>query len=230
MDKKSTYLIIGNIRSKWDRIDHLRYISKKLNSNFEIGLNIYDNYIVWLYEANGYLGSPHSSFEDKNYFYAIDFLANKLAHHESLSEFKELYLLFNEFWFDKYESEKRLLVKSNLKENRLLFTVQNLEIDAKEDRFFNYKVPSKLDRNIKYHITIEADHEKSNSPTFTVGVFNWRKKEFIVRSDILLNKEQIKFEFLIDHDDDRNQLLIFPGLHGQCVNKKLFIKKLNIFI
>lgn len=227
--KSTSFIIIGNVRSKWDREDHLKYLANKLNLSLEIGLNHFDNLLVWLYEANGYLGNPHSSFEDRNLFYSIDFIANRLVCRKSIEEFKELYLLFNEFWFDKYEYERKLLPESILQESERRLSLQNIDINSLDDRCFNYRVPIKILRNKNYHIIIDLSLEKCATKSFTIGVVNWKKKVFVSRLDVILNKPKMHFNLLIDHDDVNNRLLIFSGIHGKCQNTRLYIENLEIY-
>lgn len=185
--------------------------------------------LVWLYEANGYLGNPHSSFEDRNLFYSIDFIANRLVCRKSIEEFNELYLLFNDFWFDKYEYDRKLLPESILQESERRLSLQNIDINSLDDRCFNYRVPIKILRNKNYHIIIDLSLEKCATKSFTIGVVNWKKKVFLSRLDVILNIPKMHFNLLIDHDDVNNRLLIFSGIHGKCQNTRIYIENLEIY-
>ncbi len=225
-NNKSKYIIIGNIRSKWDRQDHLIYLANKIGKEISVGLNQFNNLIVWIYEANGYLGSPHSSFEDKTLFWPIYFLISlQNSKLNNIEKYKNLYSLFNEIWFDKYEEQKKLICTDGIVQEDPIYEAYNFTIDAKDDRWFNYKLPISLEKNIQYRLELDLIPHRHY---FTIGIFDWKNKKFRVRKDVKCFGS-LYIEFSLQSSDDKTELLIFPGIHGECNNKKLYIKRLRVF-
>ena len=95
------YIIIENCLSRWDYDDHLLYLCDKTGIHPVLGIERFNNILTWLYEAPG--RKPHVAFEDRNLFFAIDFLVELFKNNENLERYKPLYQLFGEFWYEKYK-------------------------------------------------------------------------------------------------------------------------------
>lgn len=227
-NKESKFLIIGNIRSRWDREDHIKYLSRKLNTKFRLGLNCFDNFVIWLYEANGYLNNAHSSFEDRNLFKTIEFLVTAIKEKLTISNFQDLYLLFNEFWFEKYEFDQKLLSHESLEEYNLIYQNKDIKIHSKDDKYVNFDVPIELIKGKEYQIEIEMDLKHSTTSKLTIGVFDWTNRKFVIRESFD-NKENLIISLKLRDANPKCRLLIFPGLHGQCNGEVLFINSLKIY-
>ena len=227
-NKRSRFLIIGNIRSRWDREDHIKYLSLKLKKKFNLGLNSLDNLLVWIYEANGYLNNPHSSFEDRNLFKAIEFIVTAQRYNFEISNFENLYLLFNEFWYEKYESDKRVLIMNELSKLNLIYNTEKIKIHSKIDKYVNFNIPVELEGNKEYILEIQTDLEHSTSTKVTIAVFDWQKREFVLK-ELFDVQDAFTCKIKLKDANPKCRLLIFPGLHGECNGEVLFIKELKLY-
>lgn len=105
---KVKFILMENCRSKWDIEDHLKYLCDKTGISPVYGISQFGNIVTWLYDAPPVLAkTAHTAFENKNIFYAVDFLAGLVRGGEDLEKYKPLYLLFNEFWYDIYNPPTR---------------------------------------------------------------------------------------------------------------------------
>ncbi|MDE7363235.1 MAG: hypothetical protein K2N38_15035 [Oscillospiraceae bacterium] len=84
--------------------DHFKYLCDKTGISPVYGLSQFGNIVTWLYDAPSiFARGSHGALENKNIFYAVDFLAGLVKSGEDLEKYKPLYLLFNEFWHDIYD-------------------------------------------------------------------------------------------------------------------------------
>lgn len=97
------FILIENVRSRWDINDHLLYLCNYFDISASYGISQYKNITTWVYDAPAiFQKNSHICFENKNIFYAIDFLSFLVRNGNDIDEYKPLYLLFNEFWYDIY--------------------------------------------------------------------------------------------------------------------------------
>ncbi len=119
--KDVRFILIENCRSPWDLNDHLKYLAGKMNIQPTYGISQFSNMIIWIYDAkSGRTNSPHSAFENKNLFYAIDFLAKLVSEHKDIERYKPLFLLFNEIWYDFYDEKNNEERKITISPNEML--------------------------------------------------------------------------------------------------------------
>ncbi len=102
--KDVIFILLENSCSSWDINDHLLYLCNILKCPPpEYGISQFGNITTWIYDAPANIQrNAHICFENKNIFYAIDFLTGLVRGNEDVEKYKPLYLLFNEFWHDIY--------------------------------------------------------------------------------------------------------------------------------
>ena len=236
------FILIENCRSKWDFNDHLKYLCKKLEIKPCYGVSKHNNIYTYLYEAWG--ENPHKSFEDRNLFFAIDFLITLASVNADVEQYQSLYLLFNEFWYDLYEiknsklfpkefSELQIsLIKSNvlnLNVMREILNIEEIEIISGNDKYKNYEF-RKFSANTTYYISIECVLSM-NVESLDIGLFDYTKKNFINKQRVQINNK-IEYAFSIGASNTiiTNNLAfcIFVGKHGETQGKEIKIKGLVI--
>lgn len=104
---------------------HLRY-----------GLNVYDNVLIWLYDAPG-APSAHTSFETRYIFGIIDHIAHKFRTSDKffIEKYQPLALVVNEAWHDIYNYKSIINGINNLPHDNICFpasyTDSNFELERK---------------------------------------------------------------------------------------------------
>ncbi len=230
------FILIENCRSKWDFRDHLGYLSKKLQITPEYGISKFNNIYIWIYDAMG--KSPHTSFEDKNLFFAVNFLTEIARDNEEVQQYKSLFLLFNEIWHDLYTKTKNKEIKEcnvevvnsdiiDRKKFSLFKVITDISIIASEDKYNNYCL-KEIKNNTAYVIDIMGTSSSAKINKFTVGLYDFSDKKFLFRRELKLNKDE-SICFTIGTIKNRIGLCLFSGEHGFTQNKDLKIEKLNIY-
>lgn len=231
-NKQAKFIIIGNVRSDWDRQDHLKFLERKINAKFKIGINGIDNLVVWLYEANGFITNPHSCFEDRNLFYLIDLLIEKLHSDNNSSQlegYQDFFLLMNEFWFEKYEQEKKLITTNKLIKRNSITSSKFVKIGGRErDRYAKYKLNEPIKSNVDYCLFLDIDIIKTSTKNFTVAIFDWRSRSFLLKEEFDVASE-LCICFRINSPRARPQLFLYPGRHGSCNGQTLYINKMQLY-
>lgn len=99
------HVLIINLRSEMDMLQ-VKKISEALNFQVKYGINVYDNLIIWIYDADL---SPFKDAHSVQEFYCICFVMQWIGHHHAgkkkIEGMNSLFCLFNEFWYERYKSE-----------------------------------------------------------------------------------------------------------------------------
>lgn len=109
------YLIIANLRSVKD-MEQIKNVRDRLHIDIQYGLNIYDNLIIWLYDADvASVLNPHEAQEYYCIWFYIEYLLdhmNSLHSQEFKFSFDAMYKLVNEFWHDHWIMKRMQKEKS----------------------------------------------------------------------------------------------------------------------
>lgn len=236
------FILIENCRSRWDYNDHLLYVCSRLRITPEYGISEFGNLTTWIYEAFG--KKPHTSFEDKNLFFAVDFLTELIASGENLDRYKPLYQLFNEFWHDKYQIEvennnqlNNLINDSNIilinadiissKNMENVVDIENLILDAKEDKYFHYAY-DELVSNSVYLLELYGVDIAPQSEFLTVGIYDSERHTLYAK--VRLNvSECVRYAFVIRQAHAHLSLCVFVGEHGDTHGRRMDVADMKIY-
>lgn len=229
--QKVKYILVENCRSKWDFNDHLKYVVEKFDINPVYGISQWNNIYLYLYEAWG--KSPHVAFENRNIFFAIDFLAKLAINNENIERYRSLYLLFNEFWYDLYDvpikPEITFLNESyNLNQKRkLIESINDVTIFSETDNYkcFTYKT---FRKNQTYCIDVNKIELPNEISTFTVGLFDFGFKCFISKKKFRIG-QNITLCFHIGKIVGNIGFCIWAGEHGHTAGIKMHIGEVQIY-
>ncbi len=229
---QTKFILVENCLSRWDYNDHMSYFCKRLDITPIYGLSQFGNIYTYIYEAGG--KSPHSSFENKNIFFALDFLAKLVVKNENIERYKALFLLFNEFWYDIYCEEKKRIPKSEIKflndnvlrGKKYFYEKISKLIEATEDNYHCYRY-SKFRTNMIYHIEVRNLISDSDLKRITIGLFDYDKRQFIVKREYNLD-DTINFDFLTGSYVGNIGFCVFAGIHGDTAGKNLNIGEIKI--
>lgn len=104
----NAYLIIVNVYSQVD-MQQIENIKKKLHIDIKYGLNVYDNLIIWLYDAP--VVDAHNAVEYYGIWFFIEYIIQHIEQPEMIFKVKTLYRLVNEFWREHWIMKEELGVK-----------------------------------------------------------------------------------------------------------------------
>ncbi len=229
------YLIINNCRSKWDTNDHLKYLCSKINFKPEYGLSNIDNFYFWLYDAKS--NNTHAAFEDRNLFFAVDFLIKIIQSNDEIASYKNLFLLFNEFWYDLYNRKEADNDANVLNETVLLgdikpyfslekqTEIRDIRIESKSDKYKNFCF-SELKSNTVYFVAINGV-TLSKAAKYTIGLFDFNKKVFLNKYTAKAG-QNVNYCFKLEGDSSNKGICIFCGEHGNTQDKTMTIKQIMI--
>ena len=99
------YILIVNLRSKVD-MEQIQHICKEKKIRVKYGLNIFENLIIWIYDARvGEYTSPHNVQEYYCIWFFIEFLLMNTDNKKYLEDNASLFCLGNEIWYSYYEQK-----------------------------------------------------------------------------------------------------------------------------
>ncbi len=146
---ENPYLIIANIRSRFDMLQ-IERVRDELALNISYGLNIYNNLIIWLYDAD--TEHPHVALEYYCVWFFIEYMVKNMHNLEVISGLKSLYRLINEFWHDHW------LLLSKLDNGRKHWT-EILDIIQKSDKSVAvFGCGKRADNFLRKTLKIESDN------------------------------------------------------------------------
>lgn len=236
--KHTKFILVENCRSRWDFEDHVKYFCKRLDIDPPYGIERHGNIYTYIYDANG--KSPHTSFEDKNIFFALDFLTELAVNDENIERYKPLYLLFNEFWHDLYEKKQvdhesipEIIVLDkcdsviNKSELELKDMFSEVRVIAENDKYANWSYRNFLPNRI-YNIKLTDLRLKDGMDRLDCGIFDYDKKRFIKKMSYSLT-EKISFSFVSGDILGNIGFCVFAGEHGKTQGNSLTIGNIQIF-
>lgn len=101
------YILIFNLRS-CDDMKQVDNICREEKIRVKYGLNIFNNYIIWIYDGDmGKYLSAHSTQEFYCIWFFIEHLLENLDNDPVLQDAKDFCSLINEFWYEHWNSEKK---------------------------------------------------------------------------------------------------------------------------
>lgn len=113
---QNPYLIIANLRSGKD-MEQISNVKELLRIDLRYGLNVYDNLIIWLYDADvAPVLNPHEAQEYYCVWFFIEYLLNhadSMRGQEIGDSFDSMYRLVNEFWHDHWHQKRMQKEKSH---------------------------------------------------------------------------------------------------------------------
>lgn len=234
--KNTNFVLVENCRSNWDFNDHVKYFCEKLNINPSYGISKFDNIYVYLYDAKGKI--PHSSFEDKNTFFALDFLSKLASNQENIERYRSLYLLFNEFWYDAYDKPSLYqrdlnfldtnFISVKTEKKYLIMKKENISIPSLDYRYNNWKY-NNFSSNMVYHIEVSDISSTCNIKEFTCGVYDYHEKKFLKKDIHTINESPVCYDFVVGNNVGRIGFCIFSGKHGETQNIDLTIGNFEIY-
>lgn len=105
---QNAYFIIVNIHSQLD-MRQIENIKSTLHIDVEYGLNIYENLVIWLYDAP--VHDTHSATEYYCVWFFIEYVIKYIYQIEKLFVVKSMYRLVNEFWREHWIFREQLAIK-----------------------------------------------------------------------------------------------------------------------
>ena len=229
-----SFVIIENIRSLRERI-HLSYLTNKLDMEPRYGLSRFDNIYFYLYDARG--NNPHVASEDKNLFYAVNFLAYLAKNRQDIESYQHLYLLFGEFWYDKYvnqmTSEKNASPGITLLDENILSSkgqpmpvmdyLQNIYIKPVDDNYNCFALD--LRKCVTQNIELRGTFSQTGAQKYTVALIDFDSMTFIFNRTCTIG-EPAKFSFMVGNTDHKLSLCIFAGKYGETAGHDIGIREI----
>ncbi|MCM1231289.1 MAG: hypothetical protein NC489_14305 [Ruminococcus flavefaciens] len=205
-NKANPYLIIVNIRSQND-MKQIENIQKYLNIKIEYGLNIYDNLLIWLYDADvAPLINPHIAVEYYCVWFFIEYIFNNMDKPKDILKLKHLYTLVNEIWYDHWLMKRKKLevaqcwadVLNIIYRSERCVAVWGSNQDAKR---FGREVLDIQGRNF-FHVRFAIDSDVSKKGDEFLGILikhpsevsNWDKLYIIVATELYRYKREVYVE------------------------------------
>lgn len=184
---------------------------------------------IYIYEANGKF--PHTCFEDRTLFYSIFFLTEIAKYNLNVEIYKNLFLLFNEFWYYKYQTDDVLsfkFIKDDNLENNLIDTIENINIRSSNNKYNAFNLL--LQSNKNYKISIMGIKIFPIRKNMSIGIYSPILHDFIFYKiyDISINNN-IDISFCIKGEAIDLKFCIFAGIHGKTQNNSMTINKIKIF-
>ena len=229
------FVIVVNVRSPRDTDNHLTYLVQQLGITPRYGLSRFDNIYLYLYDAKG--KNPHAAFEDKNLFYAVNYLALLAKNRQDVEMFQPLYLLFGEFWHDKYETEPisdqnaspgvTLLDDNILSANGqplpVMDYLQGIYIKAEND---NYNcLALDLIKSVTHNIELRGTYSQTGANKYTVALIDFDNMTFVFNYTRNVG-EPVKLSFMVGNTDHRLSLCVFAGKYGETAGHDLGIREI----
>ena len=169
-NSSSKYIILQNCASSEDYMNN-QLLTKKFHIKPKYGLSNKDNVIIWTYEAKG-IRDPHDTFENRTMFTAIDALIKHVIIGNEVVEVDEIYKLFSEFWYDRYEDHSKSMINCV----DTLLSIDNSECNKRafelcsEAARYNEHFQYKLSEMYQFGIGTEKNYENA---------LNWAYKSAI---------------------------------------------------
>ena len=129
----SSYVLMINAYSISDVNWHLQYLADYFKFTPKLGLNIISkNFVIYIYNAVGF-PDAHNSFPSKTFLPVLLWLSNLLQNNpDDLQKYEQLFLLFNEFYFEEYNYKEKLLQKINNQTSESELALPNFENSKKK--------------------------------------------------------------------------------------------------
>ena len=200
--KSNQHIIIINVRSEID-MQQLKKLAAAMDIQLKIGLNVFEGYTVWLYDADcsPYI-HPHNIQEFYCVFWVIEHLL-KQDYNKDRDEYKKFIRLINEFWYNRWAIEKQLKTTKELNRDVLIRCRENERVVALfgGGEFFNklnkevfdlenknyYKVTMVIDNNIKKNGMLVGESVSMIHPS---EINNWSGIFVIITSELYCKEIQ----------------------------------------
>lgn len=236
--KKATnsyFVICVNLESDSDKVQ-LDYFVKKFNYQPTIGLNQYDNLIIWLYKAESIM--PHTAFETRELIWPIIYLGDILKKQKDVNVYKELYALIGDLWGKIWELNTKVssvheinndssIIMNEIEEEFLETKYAKGFVFKRVDSYYQYvKIIDNPIRGIIYKIHIEI---VENFVPYEIALYDFVQKKFICRK--IVNESSITLLFNNINENSNNcALLLYNGLIGKTKGNCINVDKIQISI
>lgn len=233
--KESNFVILVNMESENDK-KQLEYFSNKYNCSPSLGLNQYENLIIWEYRAK--VQMPHTAFETKELFWPIIYLGDILKKGESIHSYDEIYAMIGDLWSNILVLQDDL--KQNSKNNNypvlIMSQVQEAFIKNKYqqgvrfksvDNNFQYvKVLEKINNGVLYHISIRIT---DNFIPYDLVIYDFLKKRIISKK--FVDIPFVNLIILANYEEYKDcSLLLYNGTIGDTSNNCMLIDSIQISV
>lgn len=236
--KDSNFILVLNSSSD-DDMNQLKSLSNKMNINFNFGLNKIGNLIVWLYDAKS--DTPHTAFEDKTLYFTLNFLKDLARSEFEIEEYRPLYLLFGEFWNNRWLYETKIKNFLITKEKAKILICNSLNIFFQEEQgdyiheinfnqqsnsYQHTKIGKSLQDKFIYQLEIK-EVLNAKDKNFTVAIYDFERKEYLLQ--FLESKaKNISIKFITENINSETFICIYNGIAGQTMNNNLMFHGISI--
>ena len=226
---RSRILLIENVASRWDCVDHLGYLVKQLNISLSYPLSRHGNLFVWMYYAR--TNNSHVAHDDKELFPLIFEVINQIFNDKNdISDISKHCQILNYVWKVHYDRKNEYLFyyidDFNYSNSIAVFKSAELKVDCSQtDNYNHYEICGI--NNGYYCLDIENIWvNDSNCTEFSIGLFDKHNRTFVFLNNYFVG-DSVKVSFFINSDSKRSFFLdIFAGKHG--VTKNIELRLLNI--
>lgn len=188
--KERKFLLIFNTRSS-DDMKQVRNICMRFNISVKYGFNVFQHFIIWLYDAEcePYI-SGHSAQEYYCIVFVIIFLIKKMADSDLEKHYAALIRLINEFWHHYWQQEKRLRANKVNLEKLILCRETNRKIALWGSGRLATRISNELldiRNNNYYKIQLVIDNDKSKAGTcFEEELLIWHPDQLLDWNDYFI--------------------------------------------
>lgn len=228
---KSRFVICVNLESDSDKAQ-LDSFAKKYNCLPAIGLNQYDNLIIWLYKAKAIM--PHTAFETQELIWPIIYLGDILKQHKDINAYKELYALIGDLWGNIWELNTKLTNACKIDSclNPIMDEIEEQFFETKYSNGFTFKrvdnsyqyvkIIDKPKKGMIYKIHIEITE---NFIPYELALYDFTQKKFINRKMINEPDATLLFDNNYENSNDCS-LLLYNGLIGNTEGNCMTVDKI----
>jgi hypothetical protein len=232
--KDSNFIIAINIASAVD-MEQLNSLSNKMDFNLNFGLNKMGNLMVWLYDAKS--ETPHTAFEDKTLYFALNFLHDIAISEHNIEEYKPLYLLLGELWNNKWEYEMKIkhLLKTEEKAKvimcnslNLIFpedidsNVHEIKFNQQSTSYQHSKIGKALQGQFVYQLEIKEVSNVENMK-FTIAIYDFNRKEYLLQHEES-KTQNISIKFMTENIMSDTFIIIYNGIAGKTMHNNLIFR------
>ncbi len=212
-------ILIENVASRWDYMDHLIYLCNKLDLKVKYPLSKKGNLFIWMYYA--LTDKPHVAHDDKELYPLVYSVINKILGEEQLEILNNNCQIINYIWkihYDRISDYTFYFIKEfDYANSTEIVHRDELVISASQtDNYNHYEIP--INNKGNYSLSIKRVI-CSSCHKFSIGLFNKKLRTFIFLNEYdTANSVVINF-FVSTHDS--LFLDIFTGTHGNTRNIEL---------
>lgn len=240
-ESSSKHVILINIESDVDYLHQLLKSIYQKNTVLRYGLNkIDDKVLVWLYQAKG-APSPHNSWETRNIYIGIEFIANHFKNDEyfDVNYYQKLAIYINEMWYELYNykyslylHKKKIRFSKSLEpilNSNLLISFSNLKIKKSSYIYNNIKLDF-IKENSIYTVEINGLKSSKNIEGFTVALYDFELNICLNFLNLkVLEYDKYYVNFITGDCTTGIKMLIYSGYSGNANDIEVLINNINVY-